>query len=135
MYRHERTFPLAAELHMLSIGLQELISASEYSRGRISSSGDAAHRLLLQQIIQNTIPRFRIGSNIPLTYIMEEIKIKVLSPALHQLLVQGLLYLAHIAEIVALELIHQIEALSRIPSQGFADGNLRLVTIVAQDVS
>ena len=86
---------------------------------------DAAVFLLLQQVVQNAVLGIQVGVDVHLAHIVEQVKVKVVHPALLQLFLEDLLYLAHVAQIIAGEFVGQIELVPGIGGQSPADGQDR----------
>ena len=57
---------------------------------------DTAAPLLLHQIVVDAVLRVQVGVDVHLTDVVEEIEIKIVHPALFQLLLKNLLHLGHV---------------------------------------
>ena len=119
-----------AELHPVAVLREKPLSYIKAAVHGKSQMLYPAVLLLLPQIIHYTVAFVEILLDIHLAYIMEEIKIKILHPALLQLFLEYLFYLVHIGKIVSGEFIRKIEALSRICAQRLAHRQLRIAAVI-----
>ena len=77
--------------------------------GREAQMTDSSILLLLHQILMDPVLLIQIFIDIHLTYIVEQIEIKIGNPALFKLFLKDLLHLRHIGQIIPRELCSQIE--------------------------
>ena len=71
---------------MLSVSIQETLYHIDTAMSREAQVADAAVCFLLQQIVQDAVPGIKIGVDIALVNIVEEIEIKIGRAAFFQLL-------------------------------------------------
>ena len=85
-----------AEFHMLAISVQKAFHNVIASMGGKSQMTDTPFFLLLHQVIENTVFFIQISINIHFTYVVEQIKIKIIHSAFFQLCFKNAFHLVHV---------------------------------------
>ena len=120
-----------AELHVLAVGLQEPLEHRHRPVAGKAQVADAAVFLLLHQIVIDAVLGVQVGVNVHLTHIVEQIEVEVVHLALLELLLEDLLHLGHVGQVIAGELVGNVEFLPGIPGQGLAQRQLRVAVVIA----
>ena len=84
------------ELHILAVGVQKPLQHRQVPVAGEAQVADTAAPLLLHQIVVDAVLRVQVGVDVHLTDVVEEIEIKIVHPALFQLLLKNLLHLGHV---------------------------------------
>ena len=120
-----------AELHILSVGGQEALQYRKLPVAGEAQVPDAAVSLLLHEIVIDAVPGVQIGVDVHLAHVVEEIEVEVVHPALLQLLLEDLPHPGHVGQVVAGELVRQIEAVPGVFGQRPAHHQLGVAVVIA----
>lgn len=112
------------ELHILAVGVQKPLQHRQVPVAGEAQVADTAAPLLLHQIVVDAVLRVQIGVDVHLTDVVEEIEIKIVHPALFQLLLKNLLHLGHVGQVVTGELVGNVKFFPGMFGQGLTQGNL-----------
>ena len=118
------------ELHFLPMPLQKLLQRGQTRVRGEAQMPDPAIFLLLQQIRDDVPPRVLIDPDGVFVDVVQQIEIKILHAALLQLPFEDIRHIICRRDLMAGELVRQIEALPRIVLQDLPDDSLRLAGVI-----
>ena len=118
------------ELHFLTVPLQKLLQRGQTRVRGEAQMPDPAVLLLFQQIRDDVPPRVLIDPDGVFVDVVQQIEIKILHAALLQLPFEDIRHIICRRDLMAGELVRQIEALPRIILQNLPDDSLRLAGVI-----
>ena len=92
---------------------------------------DAARALLLKQVVEDAVGGVEVAVHVHLAHVVEEVEVEVAGAGLLELPLEDLLDLAHVGEVVAGELVGEVEGVARVACERAAEHDLRLARVVA----
>ena len=116
---------------MLPIGLQEAPEHRQVPVAGEAQVADAAVLLLLHEIVKDAVLGVQVGVDVHLAHVVKQIEVEIIHPALFQLLLKDLPYLGHVGQVIAGELVSQIEPVPGVLGQGLSHHQLGIAAVVA----
>ena len=121
-----------AELHMLAVGVEEALQHVHAAVDRKAQMADAARLFLLEQVRDRAVLGIvEIRVDVELAHVVRQVEVEVVHLALLELLLEDLLHLAEVGQIVAGELVRQVERIARMACERTADHQLGVAAVVA----
>ena len=120
-----------AELHVLSIGVEEALQHRVGAVGGKAQMADAARGFLLHQIVVDAVLGVEVGVDVHLADVVEEVEVKILDAALFQLFFKNGFHHVHVGKVVAGKLGGEEELLAGMARKRLAHHQFGISAVIA----